>query len=71
MTEKIKPAMIHMKLPDDLALKARAIAGVRPLREVIIEALREYWYPSSSLAEIVAPTTYDVFGSIPSESKNG
>jgi hypothetical protein len=43
----MKPVIVHLKLPDDLSAKARELAGKRPVRDVILEALREQWLPPS------------------------
>ena len=47
----MKPVIVHLKLPDDLSAKARELAGKRPVRDVILEALREQWMPQEKSAE--------------------
>jgi hypothetical protein len=74
----MKPVIVHLKLPDDLSAKARELAGKRPVRDVILEALREQWMPKLSDDERDdreeqemrgMADSYPTYGSIPSEQK--
>jgi hypothetical protein len=68
----MKPVIVHLKLPDDLGAKARELAGERPVRDVILEALRAHWFPltADSLPDnLENMPDFPTYGSIPSEQK--
>lgn len=66
--------LITVKLPDDLEKKLSELKGKSSINAVIVEALRDQWFPkihASDIGDWTAPSgnTYPIYGSIPAEKK--
>lgn len=64
-----QPLTVHLKLPEDLSAKVRELAVERIPKDIIIDALRKYWFPVMTVEEPIPAALYPVFGSIPAEQK--
>ena len=64
-----QPLTVHLKLPEDLSAKVRELAGERIPKDIIIDALRKFWFPAMTVEPEIPALAYPIWGSIPAGQK--